>query len=97
MFKNNIGEYIKVLLESVIINMLTIEGVMLSYLASKALICRFRYCESVPFCFLCMLMTLQSAYCKCSEGEKMKDAINKDNLFGDEYNAFLLYDYPREL
>ena len=27
----------------------------------------------------------------------MKDIIDKDNLFGDEYNAFILCEYPREL
>ena len=27
----------------------------------------------------------------------MKDTIDKENLFGDEYNAFILCEYPREL
>jgi len=31
------------------INMFTVGVVMLSYLAGKALICRFSFCESVPF------------------------------------------------
>lgn len=28
---------------------------------------------------------------------KMKNIIDKENLFGDEYNAFILCEYPREL
>ena len=34
--------------------MFTVGVVMLSYLAGKALICRYRYCESMPFCLLSM-------------------------------------------
>ena len=37
------------------INMFTVGVVILSYLAGKALICRFRYCESVLLCLLSMI------------------------------------------
>ena len=35
-------------------NMFIVGVVMLSYLASKALVCRDLFCESVPFCLLSM-------------------------------------------